>query len=435
MRKLLFATLSIAILLQSCIVIDNQYNVVPPGVWRATLDLEGQITEVIDEPTADVQFEEVSDGKLPFTFEVIYDDPNTIHIEIINGSERIRVDDVTYGHNRATGKDSIIINFPVFDSYIMAYYEEDVIEGKWYVNNRENYSIPFTAFHGENYRFTELKKEPIIDISGNWKAMFEVETEHPYPAIGEFKQEGNYLTGTFRTETGDYRFLEGTVQANKVYLSCFDGAHAFLFEAKILEDESMIGSFRSGKHYQTLWEAEKDENFELTDADSLNFLKEGYDTFGFSFENADGKTISLENYEGKVKLVQIFGTWCPNCRDETQYLVDYLAKNPNENLAVIGLAFERHKGQEKARAALNLYKEQLNIPYELLLAGYSDKSEASENLPMLNKVISYPTLIFIDRNNQVRRMHTGFAGPATSKYEEFVADFETYVQELLAEEG
>ncbi|MEM8523226.1 MAG: TlpA disulfide reductase family protein [Bacteroidota bacterium] len=435
MRKLFFAILTLATLLQSCVVIDNQYNVVPPGVWRATLDLKGKINEKVEEVTADVEFEEISDGELPFNFEVIYRDPDNIYVEILNGLERIRVDDVTYGHNRATGKDSIIINFPVFDSYIMAYYEEDVMEGKWYVNNRENYSIPFTAFHGEDYRFTELKKEPVIDVSGNWKTMFEVETETPYPAVGEFEQEGNSLTGTFRTETGDYRFLEGTIQANKVYLSCFDGAHAFLFEAKILEDESMIGSFRSGKHYKTLWEAEKDENFQLASADSLTFLKEGYDSFEFSFENVAGETVSLADYEGKVKLVQIFGTWCPNCRDETNYLVDYLANNPNEDLAVIGLAFEKHRDQEKAKAALGRYKKQLNIPYELLLAGYSDKSEASEVLPMLNKVISYPTLIFIDRDNEVRRIHTGFAGSATSKYEEFVADFEAYVAELLQEES
>ncbi|MEM6700127.1 MAG: TlpA disulfide reductase family protein [Bacteroidota bacterium] len=435
MRKLFLAALSIAILLQSCVVVDNQYNVVPPGIWRATLDLKGQINEKVEEVTADVEFEEITDGDLPFNFEVIYDDPNTIHIEIINGSERIRVDDVTYGHSRVTGKDSIIINFPVFDSYIMAYYEEDVIEGKWYVKNRENYSIPFTAFHGEGYRFTELKKEPVMNISGNWKTMFEVETETPYPAIAELKQDGNYLTGTFRTETGDYRFLEGTIQDNKVYLSCFDGAHAFLFEAKILEDESMIGSFRSGKHYKTLWEAEKDENFQLGSADSLTFLKEGYDKFEFSFENTAGETVSLADYEGKVKLIQIFGTWCPNCRDETNYLVDYLTKNPNEDLAVIGLGFEKHRDQEKAKAALDRYKAQMNIPYELLLAGYSDKSEASQVLPMLNKVISYPTMIFIDRNNQVRRVHTGFSGPATSKYEAFVADFEAYVEELLQEES
>lgn len=435
MKSLFFSTLLLFILLQSCIVIENQYNVIPPGTWRGMLKLDRGINPIIDNPTADVTFEEVTAGELPFNFEVIYDDPNTFHFEIINGTERIRVDDIIYGHNRETGADTIRIEFPVYDSYITAFYEEDVIEGHWVVNNREDYKIPFVAFHGKNHRFTELTKEPIMDVSGQWKVMFEVESENPYPAIGEFKQEGNYLSGTFRTETGDYRFLEGTVQADKVYLSCFDGSHAFLFEAKILPNQKMIGSFRSGSHYKTLWEAEKDDDFELISADSLTYLKEGYEAFDFNFKNADGKEVKLEDYGNQVKLVQIFGTWCPNCRDETTFLVDYLQKNPSEDLAVIGLAFERHRDQEKAYAALRRYKEQMNTSYELLLAGYSDKIEAAESLPMLNAVISYPTLIFIDRNNQVRRIHTGFSGPATSKYEDFVNDFEEFTKMLLEEKS
>ena len=76
-------------------------------------------------------------------------------------------------------------------------------------------------------------------------------------------KDGNKLTGTFRTDTGDYRFLEGSVQANKMYLSVFDGSHAFLFEAKLMEDSALIGSFRSGNHYKTLWEAERDATFRI----------------------------------------------------------------------------------------------------------------------------------------------------------------------------
>ncbi|MEM9884513.1 MAG: TlpA disulfide reductase family protein [Bacteroidota bacterium] len=434
MKQFFFLGIIFLTLLQACVVIDNQYTAVPPGIWRATLKLDGGLNPIKEEVIADVRYEDINQGELPFNFEVIYEDESNFYIEFINGEERIKAEDITYGRNRATGRDSIVINFPVFDSYITAFYEEDVIEGKWVVNNKENYSIPFVAFHGKDYRFTELKKEPAADISGNWKVSFGIETEATYPAIGEFKQEGNYLSGTFRTETGDYRFLEGTVQDNKVYLSCFDGAHAFLFEAKILEDSTMIGAFRSGTHYKTLWEAERDADFKLSDADSLTYLKEGYDDFDFTFENTAGESVSLADYGDKVKLIQIFGTWCPNCRDETNFLVDYLDKNPNENLAVIGLAFEKHRDREKAVAAIQRFKEQLNVDYDLLLAGYSNKSEASAALPMLNKVISYPTMIFIDQNNQVRRIHTGFAGPATSKYKDFVADFDAFVQQLLKEQ-
>ncbi|MDV7401472.1 hypothetical protein RZS08_59185, partial [Arthrospira platensis SPKY1] len=102
-----------------------------------------------------------------------------------------------------------------------ALYENDVLGGEWVVNYKENYRIPFVAHFGQGYRFTQLRKTPDMDLSGKWEVNFGLDTDAPYPAVGEFRQEGNQLYGTFLTETGDYRFLEGTVQADKFYLSCF----------------------------------------------------------------------------------------------------------------------------------------------------------------------------------------------------------------------
>lgn len=424
---------------QTCITIPNQFTAVAPGIWRGVLKLDGRIfknnpqADPITEDVGSLSFESVTDGELPFNFEVIYENDTTFHIEIMNGTERLVLDDITFGRDRATAKDTVIIKFPLYESYIKAIYEEDVMEGSWVVPNRGEYEIPFVAYHAKDYRFTNLKKEPVMDVSGKWEVSFEANTEDAYPAIGEFVQEGNELTGTFLTETGDYRFLEGTIQADKVYLSVFDGAHAFLFEAKILEDKSMIGSFRSGKHYKTTWVAKKNPDVTLTNPNDLTFIKEGYDGIKFSFENTKGKMVSLEDeaYQDKVKIVQILGTWCPNCRDETNFLLDYLKENNHPDLAIISLAFEKYRDKDKALQALKNYKEKLNIPYEMLLAGYYNKQEAAEALPMLNHILSYPTMIFIDKNNQVRKIHTGFAGPATSQFDAFEVEFDTFLKELL----
>jgi len=308
------------------------------------------------------------------------------------------------------------------------------MKGKWHVNYKNNYEIPFIAEYGRDFRFSNLKKEPKINLTGKWEVMFSLEDD-PYPAIGEFVQKGNRLTGTFLTETGDYRFLEGTVQGQKIYLSCFDGSHAFLFEGKILEDESLIGTFRSGSHYKTTWSGKRNPNANVRDPNKLTFLKEGYKSFDFAFENPNGKTISLsdEKYNGKVKLVQILGTWCPNCRDESDFLLEYLEKNSTDELEIIGISYERYKEKEKSLAAIKRYKDNLKIPYELLYGGYANKSEASETLPMLNKIISYPTLIFIDKSGKVRKIHTGFSGPATSSFPAFKKEFDSFITELLNE--
>lgn len=440
--KNLFLWLFLALLLStinSCVTIENQFTGLPPGPWRAVLKLDGKkdlsAVEVEPEDQLGKQLEEVLDGELPFEFEVVYDNETDFHIEIINGEERIIVpaSEITMALDRSTAKDTVTINFPIYESYIRAIFEEKVMEGEWVVTNRgEPYAIPFAAFHGRGYRFTNLKKKPVMDVSGKWEVTFGLDGDDPYPAIGEFKQEGNQVTGTFLTETGDYRFLEGTIQDRKLYLSVFDGSHAFLFEAKILEDESMIGTFRSGKHYKTTWSAKKNPDVTLVDPNDLTYLKEGYDKVEFAFKNAAGETISLadERYQGKAKIVQIMGTWCPNCRDETVFLTNYLKENPNLDLEVITLAFERHRDEEKSLAAIRQYKKQFGMDYEILLAGYYNKKEAAEALPMLNHILSYPTMIFIDKNDQVQKIHTGFNGPATSKYAGFVEEFEKTVEAL-----
>ena len=253
-----------------CFVIDNQFTGLPPGPWRAVLKLDP--VPVIPNPRGEplpekvnLTFDEVTQGELPFNFEVVYENEDRFHIEIVNGDQRIRVEDITIGLDRQTAKDTVTISFPNADSYIKGIFEENVLEGEWVVANRENYAVPFVAYHGQAHRFTNLRKEPVQDISGKWEATFEIEEERPYAAVAIFEQTGNLVTGTFLTEKGDYRYLEGTIQSDKIYLSTFNGADAFLFEAKIREDNSMIGSFRSGKHYKTLWEARRNPNAGLQD--------------------------------------------------------------------------------------------------------------------------------------------------------------------------
>lgn len=415
----------------SCIVIDNEYAVVAPGMWRAELRLDGIRTPLNKDarPPEDgriIQFEEVAEGILPFTFEVVYESDSAFYLNIHNGEERIRVDDIRYGRDRTNGNDTIYIDFPQYESHIEAVVEANIIEGRWVVRNRSDYSIPFVAKQGQDWRFTQLRKDPIIDLTGTWATTFGTDGDDPYPAIGEFQQDGNKLTGTFRTETGDYRYLDGTIQDNKLYLSTFDGSHAFLFEGKILPDSTIIGSFRSGKHYRTTWEARRDPGATLADPDELTYLKEGVETFDFTFPDTEGEMVSLSDpqFRDKVKIVTIMGTWCPNCADETRFLTQWLDDNPDKEVAVVSLAFEKHRDRDKAMAAIRRFKERFGVEYPVLLAGYSNKSEASEALPQLNHVLSYPTMIIVDKAGEVQRIHTGFNGPATSKYAAFVEDFD-----------
>ena len=260
--------------------------------------------------------------------------------------------------------------------------------------------------------------------------MFFPPGKNPYVAKGIFNQNGNKVTGTFRTTTGDYRYLEGVVEGDSLKISTFDGAHAFLFTAGIT-DSTLNGKFYSGNHSLETFEARRNANYELPDADSLTYLKEGYERFEFAFPNSEGTIITADDtsFRNKVLIVQVMGTWCPNCLDESKFLVQYLNQNPNEDLAVVALAFEYAKTEELAFKAIKRLQDRLGISYPILLAQYgsSDKGKANEKLPMLNTVLSYPTTIYIDRKGEVRKISTGFNGPATGqKYLDFKADFDSF---------
>jgi thiol-disulfide isomerase/thioredoxin len=171
----------------------------------------------------------------------------------------------------------------------------------------------------------------------------------------------------------------------------------------------------------------------LTSPYKLTYLNEGYETFEFAFPNTDGEIVTLSDlrYVGKPKIIQIFGTWCPNCREETGFLMDYRKNNVDKEFEIVALAFERNTSKENAISAIKNYIDYFDIDYEILYAGTSNKDEASAKLPMLNKVISYPTMIFLDRENHVTKIHTGYNGRATDKYDEFVKEFEADLLQII----
>jgi thiol-disulfide isomerase/thioredoxin len=168
----------------------------------------------------------------------------------------------------------------------------------------------------------------------------------------------------------------------------------------------------------------------------LTYLKEGFDKISFSFPDMEHNRISPsdEKYEGKVLILQIFGTWCPNCMDETKFLTQWYNDNHDRGVEILGLAYERKDDFDYASARVKKMKEKLGVPYDFVIAGTNDKEKAAETLPMLNKVIAFPTTIFIGKDGKVKHIRTGFEGPGTGiYYERFKERFNQIMGDLLAE--
>ncbi|WP_452220976.1 peroxiredoxin family protein [Lacinutrix salivirga] len=400
--------ISIVLLVVLCACTTKpEVETLTPGTYRAELQINDTIT-------------------LPFVFKV----ENQKKLTIFNAEERIEVDEIEYKN------DSVYIKTPVFEGILIAKLNNETLTGN-FVKPELNRIVPFTA-QKNNTRFNSSDNDATYKVTGNWETTFSPNSEaDKYIAKGIFKQNGNTVTGTFRTETGDYRYLEGVLHGNQLQLSTFDGAHAFLFTGTVT-DSTINGMFYSGNHWKEPFTAVRNDAFELKDSNALTFLKEGYDSIAFTFPDANGNQVSLtdERFKNKVVLVQIMGTWCPNCLDESKYYADFYKSNTDEDLEIVALAFEYVKTEDKAFANIKRLQDRVGVTYPVLLAqtGTTSKQKANEKLPMLNHVLSYPTTIFIDKKGTVRKIHTGFNGPATGKkFTEFKTEFEGFVGALLEE--
>ncbi|MBI3519661.1 MAG: TlpA family protein disulfide reductase [Bacteroidetes bacterium] len=369
--------------------------------------------------------------ELPFNFDV----KNTngkITLVIHNAQERITVDEVELK------KDSFNFKMPVFDTEFRTRLTDDgTIKGVW-INHtkKENNTIAFTAQFDNKNRFIVPTEKPHHFYDGKWETTFSPGTADSSKAIGVFKHitGTSIVEGTFMTETGDYRYLEGTEHNGKLYLSCFDGSHAFLFLASHDEGDMIKGDFYSGSSWHETWIARRNDKFELQDPESLTYLKNPNEKIDFSFFNSKNEKISLSDpkYKNKAIIIQIMGSWCPNCMDESAYLSKLYKQYNKAGLEIIGLAYERTSDNEKAKANILRLTKRFDIGYDILLPGVTGKDKASETLPFLNKVMAFPTTIFLDKNHIVKSIYTGFNGPATGKaYEEYTIKTEKLIGELL----
>ncbi|HMX89528.1 MAG: TlpA family protein disulfide reductase [Saprospiraceae bacterium] len=432
--KTQYLLLPLICLVLSCIRMPQQYNIISPGIWRASLVLNDSreviVTRSIDKVVTRDANPESTKTLIPFNFEVIYRNDSSFYIEVINGTERIRFDSIEYGRNIKTGNDTMVIYLTPYASVIRCIYENNKMAGEFIILDKVNYSIPFEASYGQSYRFVKIPEKSNLQINGSWNAIFAKDSSDQFNAIGEFQQNGQKVTGTFRTETGDFRYLSGEISGDKLMLSTFDGAHAFLFKADI-SDTLMTGVYYSGKHYQCSWEARRSDHDPLIHADSMSRVISIL-PLALNLQNSEGRWVSLNDpaYMNKPKIIQITGSWCPNCRDESEFLRDFIKDNPDEDLSFLAVAFERGHNRERSLARLAEYKRAMKIPYEVVLGGTANRDTASALFPQIDGIKAYPTMLFVDRFNHIIHVHTGFDGPATSRFNSFREYFHKSVEEL-----
>ena len=405
----LFSAIIITVLVGSCSKNNEELYL---GAWRGEFFLEDKI--------------------VPFNFEVAKSDKARPRVFLINGNERAQLDSIYY---RA---DSVVINIDIYDALLVGRVENDVVKGFFRKNQSGKQGIPFTAKRGDTFRFDVQDPSSAKQIGGKWSVQLISEKDGKETSrytVGLFDQKDDKVTGTILTTTGDYRFLEGVVDGSELKLSAFSGSNPTLIEAQLTDSLHLTGEFISPGGKVKLV-AVKSDTASLPDAYSLTYLKDGADRFSFSFPDLDGKLVSLqdEKYKGKVVVLTILGSWCPNCVDEAAFLGPWYKENKDRGVEVVGLSFERKDDIEFAKKRLGVFIKRFDVQYDILFGGIADKKIVAEKLPELNTFLSFPTTFFIDKTGKVRKVHTGYDGPATGEYfEKFKEEFNQEVNKLVDE--
>lgn len=416
------------------------------GTYRAVLTLPG--------------------GELPFGLDLEREGSATVGY-LLNGGERVKLTEVTI-----TGP-HLDIRMPGYENRLIADAKGDELQGEIILDKLggKEQHIPLHAKLGEGYRFFENAEQSGVAgqatepdrsgvaqqsdasghadpsghadqsekgaVSGRWAVNFIDDADaKPEVAVGEFTQSRDVVSGTFLTATGDHRFLGGQIKGDELYLSTFDGAHAFLYKAKLGADGTLAGDFWSGTAYHERWTGRRDANAALPDAYSLTAMRPGAKRLNFAFPDLAGNTVTSNDaaFKGKVMIVALAGSWCPNCHDEAAFLAPLYRDYRGKGVEIVSLMFEHFGDFPRAAAATERFRQHYGIEYTTLIAGISDKDEASKVLPTLDHVYAFPTTIFIDRKGNVRKIHTGFSGPATGEhYTQFVTEIKDTLDRLLAE--
>lgn len=350
---------------------------------------------------------------------------------IKNGDENIQVSDI-----QIKG-DSVWVAMPVFESYFkLVKNGNDELKGIWSKAGATGFTdMPFEAKAGIATRFQQ-EIEATKNISGTWEVTLFRADGSPRPAIAQFQQNGNNLTGTMIAPSGDYRFLTGIVDGARLHLSTFDGSHAYYFTANIDADSSISkGFFYAGATGTEPWQAVRKENITLPNAGAM-FLKAGEEKLQFSFPDLNGEIVSMqdERFKDKVVIVQIMGSWCPNCMDETSFLSEFYQKNKARGVEVLALAYEYYEDFQQASNSVKKFQKRFHVEYPMLITGVSvsDSLRTEKTLPQLTPIKYFPSMIFIDKKGKVVRIHAGFEGPgAGARHEALKQEISQLIDQLL----
>ena len=120
----------------------------------------------------------------------------------------------------------------------------------------------------------------------------------------------------------------------------------------------------------------------------------------FTLTDAAGKPVRLADFRGKVVLLNFWATWCPPCRREIPWFMEFQRKHEEAGLVVLGISMD-----EEGWTAVRPFLETMPVNYRMLLGNGAVARE-------FGGVNSLPSTFLIDRAGRVADSYTGLADRA-----------------------
>jgi len=331
---------------------------------------------------------------------------------------------------------TLILNIDHYLTKITATLKDGQLDGKVVSQSRADAAT--YGFHATRY-VAAVEPTDAPSVSGSW----EIPLDKPN-AKGEktqrliVEQKGAEVSASILRVDGDTGALNGTYKDGKWILSHWDGSRPGVMVLSLAKDGTLEIKQEGGRAgskliaYRT--EVARAKGFaEPEDYTTHTTMRDPNEVFVYKFPDVNGKILSNEDpqFKDKVVLAIVTGTWCPNCHDEAQYLVQLYAKYHAQGLEIVALDFEEPEQQDDL-ARVHAFIKQYQVPYTYLIAGAP--AEMWEKVPQAVNLNTWPATLFVGRDGKVKHIHTGFASPASGVFnDELKREFTSTIEQLLKE--
>ena len=327
---------------------------------------------------------------------------------------------------------SLVLNFDSYASVLKLTLKDGALDGQYVQRGK---ALPIHAVPAVDRKPADVKAP---DISGIW-VLEDVKSSKGEKAWNLIvQQKGAEVSGAILRVDGDTGTLTGRYQDGKFVLSHFSGARPSLLVITP-EADGRLSLELNGQHHDGAIAAVRPEEAKAknlaqpTDANQHTSVKDPAQPFPFSFPDLNGKLVSNTDarFKNKVVLINITGSWCPNCHDEAPFLAEMYDKYKSQGLEIVALSFEEAE-QLQNPTRLRAFIKEYGIKYTVLLGG--ETSSAKDKLTQAVNWDAWPTTFFVGRDGLVKSVHAGFPGPGSGElYRRDKEEFVARVEKLLAE--